>query len=102
MRTVWRSVILAVTVAVLLAAIALLLIFRFWLPPMEQHTPTPLYVIGQWEGQVAVFEGGKDYPMQVFDTYVNALPEEARRQVLVGIPVNDEARLSVLLEDYAD
>ncbi len=102
MRTMWRSVILAVTVAVATAAVVLALIFRFWLPPRENYNPTPRYVIGNWQGQVAVFEGGQDYPMLVYDTYINALPEEARQQVLAGIPVEDATRLSLLLEDYID
>ena len=34
-----------------------------------------------------------------FDDYVAALPEELRRQVMEGIPVEDEAQLSRLLED---
>jgi hypothetical protein len=101
MQTTWRSVALAVAVALLLAAVTLFVIFRFLLPG---STPTPVdqprYVIGSWEGQVAVFEGQAAYPMQVFDVYVSTLPEEERTKVQTGIPVADETQLYQLLEDY--
>ena len=102
MRSVWRSVILALCISMAIAAVALFVIFRFLVPYGEakEKQYEPQFVIGSWEGQVAVFQGQQEYPMQVFDVYVSALPEEARRQVLDGIPVEDEAQLSVLLEDY--
>lgn len=102
MRSTWRSVLLAVFVSLAIAAVALFVIFRFFLPARAE-TPTPYtsrFVIGNWEGQVAVFEGQKDYPMQVFDMPVSALPEDMQKQVQAGIPVEDETELSLLLEDY--
>ena len=100
MRTVWRAVTVAIAAAVALAMVTLVLLFRFWIPAQESPRRTPPYTIGSWQGQVAVFEGAQRYPMQVFDTAVNALPEEARKKVLEGIPVEDAAQLSALLEDY--
>ena len=101
MQTTWRSVTLAVAVALLLAAVTLFIIFRFLLPggtttPADQ----PRYVIGNWEGQVAVFEGRHTFPRQVYDVPVDTLPEQQRREVLEGVPAADDAELSVLLEDY--
>lgn len=102
MSSTWRSVVLAITAALLLAAVVLFVLFRFVLPREAPEDPLfePQFVIGNWEGQVAVFRGGDAYPMQVYDVSVNALPPEEQEKVLAGIPVADAAGLSVLLEDY--
>lgn len=101
MSATWRSVLLSVAAALLLAAVMLFVIFRFFLPwPEAEEGDEPQFVIGVWEDKVAVFESGKDYPMQVFDVFVQALPQEQQQQVRVGIPAEDADRLSVLLEDY--
>lgn len=103
MRSVWRSVVLAVLAAVLIAAVVLLVLFRYVLPQEEkrqQEQYEPRYVIGEWDGQVAVYEGGAVYPKQVYDVYIRALPAEAQEKILAGIPVEDADQLSVLLQDY--
>ncbi len=101
MQTTWRSVALAIAVSLLLASVALFIIFRFFIPGgAPAPTDQPRYVIGNWEGQVAVFEGQAAYPMQVFDVYVSTLPEEERAKIQTGIPVADETQLYQLLEDY--
>ena len=87
-------------VSCLLAAVVLFILFRFVLAPPTHTPPRPLYTIGVWEGQVAVFERGQSYPKQVYDMPVTGLPHELRRQVLDGVPVYSEEQLSVLLEDY--
>lgn len=98
MRSKWKNVLWAVSVALGLAALALLLLFLFVLPN-EQVTAPSRYVVGEWEGQVAVFEGDQDFPKQVFDSFVSTLPPAQQRQVREGIPVEDDAQLSLLLED---
>ena len=100
MSEIKRMVLWAVVIALLLSAVSLFVLFRFYLPPKESRASNAPFTIGTWEGQVAVFERGQDFPRQVFEVYVNALPEEQRRRVLEGIPVEDETRLSILLEDY--
>lgn len=102
MQTTWRSLILALAASFALAAITLFVIFRFILPPRQQTRtdPEPIFLIGEWEGQVAVFEGGQKFPMQVYDVYISTLPEEAQKQVRQGIAADDEAELFTLLEDY--
>ena len=100
MRTTAKTVLLALAVSLVIAAAALFIICRFLLPQRQTRTPAPAYVIGAWEGKVAVFEGDADYPMQVFDTDVQGLPSEQRDELLVGIPVEDAERLYLLLEDY--
>ncbi len=96
----WKLALWALSGSLAAAAVALFLIFRFVLPPEQPRERVAPYTIGVWEGQVAVFEGDQPFPMQVYDSFVEALPEELRRQVLEGIPVEDKTQLSVLLEDY--
>ena len=95
-----RPALWMLTVSFLLAAVVLFILFRFVLPAPTEAAPVPLYTIGVWEGQVAVFERGQSYPKQVYDMPVTGLPHELRRQVLDGVPVYSEEQLSVLLEDY--
>ena len=102
MSSTWRSVVLALAIALALAAIILFVLFR-WVLPGEgpfNGTQEPAYVIGDWQGQVAVFEGRQAYPMQVFDVYVGTLPATQRQQVLDGVPVHDGEQLWQVLEDY--
>ena len=100
MQQVWRSVLWALAISLALAAVILFIIFRFFLPAPAAAGQPSRYTIGEWEGQLAVFEGDQTFPMQVYDVFVSALPEEQRRQVQAGIPVEDETQLSLLLEDY--
>ena len=88
------------TLSLFLAAVILFVLFRFVLPAPTAAAHTPLYTIGVWEGQVAVFERHQSYPKQVYDMPVSALPQELRQRVLEGVPAYTEAELSVLLEDY--
>lgn len=100
MHTVWRTLLWALAVSVLLAALILWVVLRFVLPADGRSGPAPAYTIGEWEGQVAVFERDQTFPRQVFDMAVADLPPELQERVRRGVPAEDEDRLSVLLEDY--
>lgn len=100
MQRVGRLILWALAVSFALAAVILFFLFRYVLPAPGAARSTARYTIGEWEGQVAVFEGDQDFPRQVFDVYVSALPEQQRQQVLEGVPAEDENQLSILLEDY--
>ena len=99
MSSVWRSLLWAVSVSLVLAAAILFVLFRYLLPADTVSKPSR-YTIGAWEGQVAVFEGDSSYPRQVFDVHVDTLPPRQRQEVLDGVPAEDDTSLSVLLEDY--
>ena len=103
MQSTWRSVILAIAVSMAIAAAALFFIFRYIIPGNKgKDTNDPLYVIGDWQGKVAVFEEDQPYPRQVFDVYVSTLPEPEQQKLRAGIPAEDDTQLSLLLEDYTD
>ena len=96
-RPLWRTILWTVIAA--LAAVTLVLLFALLAQPAPKAAPAPKYTIGEWGGQVAVFEGDQTYPKQVYDSYVSALPKEQQAQVEAGIPVTDDTQLSLLLED---
>lgn len=100
MREKRHPVLWLLTVSLFLAAVILFVLFRFVLETPADAAPVPMYTIGAWEGQVAVFERHQSYPKQVYDMPLTGLPYEARQQVLEGIPVYSEEELSILLEDY--
>ncbi len=95
-----KTVLWSVTVACLLAAVILFVLFRYFLPVAGERLGPAPYTIGVWQGQVAVFEGDQPFPRQVYEVFVNGLPEEMRRQLTEGVPVQTEDELSVLLEDF--
>ena len=100
MHTTARTVLLALAVSAVVAAIALTIIFRFLLPKTAKEAPVPAYTIGVWEGKVAVFEGNDAYPMQIFEDTVDGLPAEQRQEVINGIAVYNPDDLYRILEDY--
>jgi hypothetical protein len=95
-----RGILWVLSASFLLTAVVLFVLFRFVLTPPSHAPPRPLYTIGAWEGQVAVFEREQSYPKQVYDMPLSGLPYELRQQVLEGVPAYSEEELSVLLEDY--
>lgn len=99
MSAVWKTLLWALAVSLMLASVILFVLFRYVMPSDAVQRPSR-YTIGAWEGQVAVFEGDSPYPRQVFDVYVDTLPPQQRQEVLEGVPAEDDSSLSILLEDY--
>ncbi len=100
MHGMGKTLLWALAVSLLLSAVLLFVIFQFLLPADGEVAETPRYTIGEWEGRLAVFEGKDPQPRQIFEVYVDALPEELRQRVKEGVPARDDTQLSVLLEDY--
>lgn len=65
--------------------------------PEPSHT---MWIVGIWQGYVAVFRENADLPETVLDMPVSALPEPDRSALEQGIPVSDGQALAALLEDY--
>lgn len=101
MRTLWKPMLFAAAIAMLIAAVTLFIVFKVYSPTADNKREfKPQYVIADWDGQVAVFEGEQDYPMQIYDTVISTLPAELQQAVQAGIPARDAAHLATLLEDY--
>lgn len=100
MNTTARTVLLALATALLLAAVTLFILFQTVIPGETSSTVPPAYTLREYAGQVAVFEGDSDYPMQIFESPVDALPPEEQEKLRAGISADSWDALSVLLEDY--
>lgn len=92
-----------VTLLALLCVVGLALSL-FWMvrpsrPGQENGAAAP-YVLKDWGGKLAVFasEGGE--PLQVYDVYTHLLPEGDVAALRKGIPLESEAQLDRLLEDF--
>lgn len=60
-----------------------------------------LYVVlGTWKGYIALFDGGKTEPKQIFPYQVASLPPDDQQALEEGIVVRNDRDLQQLLEDY--
>jgi len=70
------------------------------LPTQPTQPPDAPYILGQWEGKLALFTPPDAYPRQVYDIYLSAFPIEEQRRLEAGIPAQNEVELAALLEDF--
>lgn len=59
------------------------------------------YVLGEYEGHLALFRGEQTAPYQILDMPVQLLSAYDREQIAQGIHVHTEAELRSLVEDFA-
>lgn len=57
-------------------------------------------VLGTWKGYIALFDGGKTEPRQIFPTQISSLPEADQEALEKGIIVRNDRDLQILLDDY--
>ena len=71
-------------------------------PPLSdaEETPSAMYLLGVWQGNVAVLEPKERLPMRVTETPVSSLPRPDQQALEQGIPVYTAEELAALLEDY--
>ena len=58
------------------------------------------YTLREFNGRLAVFRGSEDEPSEVFDIFVQSLPDDDRAALAEGITVSSPEELRKLLEDY--
>lgn len=58
------------------------------------------YVVGAYNGSIAVYAGGQKSPQTVTDIPLDSLTDTDRRSVEAGIPVDSYEALLQLLEDF--
>lgn len=63
-------------------------------------SPIEYYVLSEYQGKIAVFKNGENIPINVFDTYISALPQHDRKLIENGIQVQTKEELQSLIEDY--
>ena len=58
------------------------------------------YILGEWEGRLAVYRTGESEPDSVLDVYLGLLPPADAQALREGIPVEDQTELNRRLEDF--
>ena len=66
-------------------------------PPESQDHE---YILGEWEGRLAVYRTGESEPDSVLDVYLGLLPPADAQALREGIPVEDQTELDRRLEDF--
>ncbi len=58
------------------------------------------WILGVWNGQLAVFAPGAPEPCELYDVSVASLPEEEQLRLKSGVIAQSRRELESLLEDY--
>ena len=58
------------------------------------------FLLGSYQGFIALWEEGKSKPTQVYPYTVSSLPEADQALISKGIPITSRQQLQYLLEDY--
>ncbi len=69
-------------------------------PEEESATAFARYRLGVWEGKLALFSEGRESPDEVYDVYIQTLPEAEQNRLQKGIVIQSEEELAGWLEDY--
>ncbi len=64
------------------------------------QTLSSVYLLKEYDGNLAVFENGSSEPAEVFSVAVSSFPEADRTLLETGIVVHSKAELQRLIEDY--
>lgn len=65
------------------------------------YTPqNDYYTVTEYQGKIAVFKNNDKIPFDVYDTYVEYLPEHDRQLLIDGIRADTPDELQKIIEDY--
>ena len=65
------------------------------------YTPiNDYYTVTEYQGKIAVFKNTDTIPLEVYDTYIEYLPEHDRLLLKDGIRANSLGELQKIIEDY--
>lgn len=65
-----------------------------------EESPNTIFVVSEYQGNIAIFEKNKPSPIKVTDVQIIDLPKQDRELLKKGIQVNTKEELSNILEDY--
>lgn len=66
----------------------------------EVDTQPTLYILKDYQGQVAVYKPSEDTPMEILNIYVQNLPLKDRELLSTGINIHSDQELRSTIEDY--
>lgn len=58
------------------------------------------YLLKEYEEKIGIFRSGEDSPFQILNVYVANLPYLDQQELKQGVPVENEEKLRILIEDY--
>ena len=58
------------------------------------------YTVMEYQGKIAVFKNTDTIPLDVYDTYIEYLPEHDRQILMEGIRADSPGELQKIIEDY--
>ncbi len=89
---------------IFLACVLISVLFTglYFSPEKEESIPeTEYWIIKEYEGHPAVFNGKDENPAEILDISISSLPSTDRMLLREGIRVYSENELSRLIEDYS-
>ena len=58
------------------------------------------FILGSYNGNVALWRSGSDKPLQVFPYSIRSFPPSDQLRLQKGIPIQSWEQLQMLLQDY--
>ncbi len=58
------------------------------------------YTVAEYQGKIAVFKNGGSIPFEIYDSYVETLPDHDRELLKNGIRADSTDELQKIIEDY--
>ena len=65
------------------------------------HEPDIIFILGEINGKLAILGPDRETVHEIFDVYINTLPEYDRNLLIEGIKITTAEELGSLLEDYS-
>ncbi|MBE6828443.1 MAG: hypothetical protein E7514_07560 [Ruminococcaceae bacterium] len=65
-----------------------------------ETTASPLYTLGVYDGRVALYKRNFSMPVEIYDVYLDTLPEADRGLIENGIYAYSDEEAERLIEDY--
>ena len=66
----------------------------------EEKPSEPLYILGEYDGKVALYKRDFAMPVEIYDVYLSSLPESERQLLKEGITAQSDEQAQKLIEDY--
>ena len=89
----------AIYIIVPLFISAILLILLFSSGTDKNPDSRNLLILKSYNGKVALYENDNATPKNIYDIYIDSLPQADRDQLSAGIEIESDAQLQSLLED---
>ena len=89
-----------------LASLALIITVIFIRPEKNnveitsESTVLCRYIIGEYDGLIALFENGSEKPKKVYPVFASSLPESDYERIKSGIKAENEDIAAAILDDY--